>query len=379
MDDYNLKDVQWKEVGSEDSFIKFKKSKRFTRLKIFFKILIFIIIASVSGAITSLYITNRTIEKSSTYDALENYNDIEEYEPYDIPANAINRVAENVGPAVVGISNKGTDFFGGEIDQSSGSGIIFTSDGYIVTNYHVIKGASKVSVKLSTGKVLEAKLIGYDEISDLAVIKVEATNLSYAVFGDSSKVRVGDIAIAIGNPLGEEFAGSVTSGIISAVNRSITRGSTIYKVIQTDAAINPGNSGGALCNEVGEVIGINSLKMSSDYGYNIEGMGFAISINEAKIIIDSLMNEGKVLRPYLGITGYTNTEGVYVKEVIKDSPAFNAGINPTDIIVEFNDVSIESVEQFQDVINSSEVEENIVIKLLRNNKTYELTVILEKK
>lgn len=232
-----------------------------------------------------------------------------------LPKNSITKVAESVGPAVVGISNKTEGYFGQE-DQGSGSGIIFDPNGYIVTNNHVIDGAQKITIKLSTGKVLNASLVGTDRRSDLAVIKVDAKNLPVAKFGDSSKVKVGDVAIAIGNPLGEEFAGTVTAGIVSATNRKIQYAGAVYKLIQTDAAINPGNSGGALCNDAGEIIGINSLKEKA------EGIGFAISINEAKDIIKSLMDYGKVSRPYLGVAGktisseQTGVSGAYVAEVV---------------------------------------------------------------
>ena len=156
--------------------------------------------------------------------------------------------------------------------EGSGSGIIYKSDGFIITNYHVIEGATEIKVKLSNDNILIAKVVGSDAISDLAVIKVEANNLPIAKFGDSSKVKVGDLAVAIGNPLGEQFSGTVTAGIISALDRKInivnkkTGEQTIYKVMQTDAVINPGNSGGPLCNIYGEVIGINSLKINSVIG-----------------------------------------------------------------------------------------------------------------
>ena len=232
-----------------------------------------------------------------------------------------------------------------DTSEGSGSGIIFKSDGFIITNYHVIEGATEIKVKLSNDNVLKATVVGTDAISDLAVIKVEASNLPIAKFGDSSKVKVGDLAIAIGNPLGEQFSGTVTAGIISALDRRInivdkkTGEQTIYKVIQTDAAINPGNSGGALCNIYGEVIGINSLKINSASG--TDGMGFAINTNEAKEIINDLMTYGKVIRPAIGIYGGTaisvgndGVEGVYVQEVVRGSGAAVAGIMPTDIIIE---------------------------------------------
>jgi serine protease Do len=292
--------------------------------------------------------------------------------------NSINKVAEAVGPAIVGISNKSQGEFG--LEDSSGSGVIFNSNGYIVTNYHVIENSNNVTVKLSSGKILTASIVGTDERSDLAVIKIAAKNLPVAKFGDSSKVRVGDVAIAIGNPLGEEFAGSVTAGIISALNRKIQYGGSVYKVLQTDAAINPGNSGGALCNELGEVIGINSLKIGESQ--NVEGMGFAISINEAKDIINSLMNYGKVSRPSLGIYGQyviskeKNIEGVYVEEVISGSGAAAAGVRPTDIIVGLDKRKVTKFEDLSDILDKHKIGDVIECEIWRSGKIIKTNITL---
>jgi len=175
-------------------------------------------------------------------------------------------IAKKVGPAVVGIVNKvqTRSFFGQIIEQEgSGSGIIMSPDGYIVTNSHVVKGSSEIKVILNNGKEYQGKIIGQDERTDLAVIKIDANDLHYAEFGDSSQLEVGELAVAIGNPLGMEFAGSVTVGVISALNRTVTVDDKQLTLIQTDAAINPGNSGGALVNAYGQVIGINTVKIAS--------------------------------------------------------------------------------------------------------------------
>ena len=223
-------------------------------------------------------------------------------------------IAAKVGPAVVGVINKTTvttqqywDPWSGRyyynqdpsqdesdtVEQGSGSGIIISEDGYIVTNQHVIDGATEVDVILNTGTTYTAEIIGQDEKTDLAVLKITPDNetLTPAVLGDSTTVQVGELAVAIGNPMGMEFSGSVTAGIISAVNRTMTIDNRTYNLIQTDAAINSGNSGGALINQYGEVIGINSVKLSSS---GVEGMGFAIAISEAKPIINDLMQSGHV-------------------------------------------------------------------------------------
>lgn len=383
MDDYKfneVKDVRWESINPDEGNIKFRKDKRYSRARRFLKVIAFVLIAIVSGSISGYYVVDKkinNIEKSEVYKGAPIVNK-EEFSN-KVSKSSITKVAENVGPAVVGISNKSENFWG-QIDNDSGSGIIFKPDGYIVTNYHVIKGADQVTVKLSSGKVFPAKIVGYDERSDLAVIKIEANNLPTAKFGDSSKVNVGDLAIVIGNPLGEEFAGSVTAGIISALNRRVEHQGAIYKVLQTDAAINPGNSGGALCNENGEVIGINSLKIGATA--NVEGMGFAISINETKEIIDSLMNYGKVKRPSLGVMGQTvasrdgKIKGFYVNEVILGSGAAKSGIKPTDVIIELNGKRVEKFDDMAQILEQHKIGDTIKCKIWRNGETKQVNVIL---
>ena len=217
----------------------------------------------------------------------------------------VNEIAKRLGPSCVGVINKAKvqpqrfyDPFSGRyyyyqnpaegemVQQGSGSGIIISQDGYIVTNQHVIADATELIVVLNSGEEHKATLVGADEKTDLAVLKINATGLTPAVLGDSNLAEVGDLAVAIGNPLGQELAGTVTAGVISAVNRKMTVDNRTYNLIQTDAAINPGNSGGALVNKYGQVIGINSIKMSQS---GVEGIGFAIAMSEAKPIIDDLM------------------------------------------------------------------------------------------
>ncbi|AGK99282.1 S1C family serine protease [Clostridium pasteurianum] len=381
-----VEDVQWHEIETKKDGlggkIKFRKKKdNYIFVKIC-KGVIFVLIAALSGGITGGYISSKkyssAIESnnSSFFQSNKASTGVN-----NASQNPITRVAETVSQSVVGINNSNDNILDGE-NNYSGSGIIFKSDGYIVTNYHVIKGTSKHLVKLSNGKnskPFNAKVIGYDSMSDLAVIKIDAPNLPAAVFGDSSKVQVGDTAIAIGNPLGDEFSGSVTAGIISAVNRNIgiqdpsTGVTTTYNLLQTDAAINPGNSGGALCNESGEVIGINSLKIGADE--NVEGMGFAISINEAKNIINSIMKNGRVIRPDLGIINpedYVSedkkTKGVFVKQVKDDAGAQESGIKANDIIVEFDSVKIQSKNELQDIVNRHKVGDSVPCKVIRNGK-----------
>ena len=182
-------------------------------------------------------------------------------------------------------------------ERGTGSGVIYDKSGLIATNNHVVEGASEIIVSLTDGRSVKGKVLGADAATDLAVVKIDENNLPVADFGDSSTLQVGEPAIAIGNPLGLEFRGSVTAGVISALNRSIQLGERKFDLIQTDAAINPGNSGGALVNAEGEVVGINSAKIAVS---GVEGIGFAIPINSAKPILDELAKKGRVVRPYIG-------------------------------------------------------------------------------
>lgn len=380
-----IEDVDLKYVKSDEWEIKFRKNRKKIKLMAFLRGISLVMVSVVAGATGGAYMIQKKFETiynpvNALY--MQNKNEATKVASFSVP-NHINMVAENVGPTVVGITNKVDGFLGKPQDASSGSGIIFDQSGYIITNYHVIEGANKISVKLSSGKVFtdkEVKIIGVDARSDLAVIKVSAENLPIARFGDSSKMRVGDIAIAIGNPLGEEFAGSVTSGIISALNRTIDYNGTKYRVMQTDAAINPGNSGGALCNEFGEVIGINSLKMGANY--NAEGMGFAISINEAKNIIKALMEFGKVARPKLGVAGgavssdNNKIQGFYVTEVEAASGAFEAGVKPTDIILEIDGQTVSQAENILDISDKHKIGDIVKCKIWRNGKTIEVNIKL---
>ena len=209
--------------------------------------------------------------------------------------------AKKVGPAVVGITNKAyvRDIFNRVqlTERGTGSGVIYDKSGLIATNNHVVEGASEIIVSLTDGRSVKGNVLGADAATDLAVVKIDENNLPVADFGDSSTLQVGEPAIAIGNPLGLEFRGSVTAGVISALNRSIQLGERKFDLIQTDAAINPGNSGGALVNAEGEVVGINSAKIAVS---GVEGIGFAIPINSAKPILDELAKKGRVVRPYIG-------------------------------------------------------------------------------
>ena len=300
-------------------------------------------------------------------------------------------IIDAVGPAVVGINcqTEYTDWFWGtSVQPTSGSGVIINEDGYVVTNNHVIQDADEVTITLITGETYEMELVGSDSRTDLAVIKVKDLDkkLPYATVGDSSKLRVGDSVIAIGNPLGEEFAGSATKGIVSATNRTVDISEQTLTVIQTDAAINPGNSGGALVNMNGEVIGINTAKIADS---SIEGLGFSIPSNEFLPVVEDLMENGHVTgRPLIGITGRAITEelseqygypiGVYVVEVAPFSGAEDAGIKSKDVIIEVEGEKVESVEDINEIRDNFKAGETVKVKVYRKttDKTLDLEITL---
>ena len=306
---------------------------------------------------------------------------------------SVTEIAEMVGPSCVGVINKTKvspqkyyDPFTGRyyytsdpnnselVEQGSGSGIIISEDGYIVTNQHVIDGATELSVILNTGDEFVATLVGSDSKSDLAVLKIDKTGLPAATLGDSEQVKVGELAVAIGNPLGQELAGTVTSGVISAVNRTMTVDNKKYNLIQTDAAINPGNSGGALVNQYGEVIGINTIKLSSE---SVEGIGFAIAISEAKPIVDDLINNGYVSgRPLVGITAKATRNGLSVESVSEGSGAANAGIQAGDLIVKADGKVVNQVDTLNDIRDTKKPGDPLILTVIRNGELIEVPVVL---
>ena len=298
-------------------------------------------------------------------------------------SNTSIKVASDVLPSIVGISVKYnvTTFFGTTEAAATGSGIIISEDGYIVTNNHVIASensssyysileATGISVTLYGEKTeYPATIVGSDAYTDLAVLKIDCEGLVPATLGDSDSVQVGEFAMAIGNPLG--MTSTVTTGIVSALNREIeSDDGTVYVTIQTDAAINSGNSGGALVNADGKVIGINTLKLG---GEGVEGMGFAIPINSAKSVIDQLIEFQTVKRPALGITATAITEdqskrynvpvGVYVESVEKDSSADEAGLKVGDIITELNGKAVTNVTELNREKNNYKIGDEITLKV----------------
>ena len=272
---------------------------------------------------------------------------------------------------------------------SSGTGIIMSPDGYVITNHHVISGALVISVLTNDNREFEAALVGSDEMSDLAVLKIDARGLQAAEFGDSSKLRVGDSVVAIGDPLGVQLRGTMTNGIISAINRDLTVGDRTMTLIQTNAALNNGNSGGPLINCYGQVIGINTVKMSSYYtaSATVEGLGFAIPISVAKPIIDELIENGYVAgRPAIGISGdslptyyrayYRLPDGVYVTSVNDGSDAKAKGIREGDIVTAINGEDISSIDDLNTIKNQYAAGDEVTLTIYRSGAYYEVTVTL---
>ncbi|MCI8470010.1 MAG: trypsin-like serine protease [Clostridia bacterium] len=323
--------------------------------------------------------------------SLSNYSDTAVY------------AANKILPSIVGINveynvNSLISMFGRQSQtttaEASGSGIIISDDGYILTNNHIVatsssesyyevSEATKITVTLFNDETeYEAKIIGTDEQTDLAVIKIEKSGLSKAEFADSDNIKVGEFAMAVGNPLGMQS--SITCGVISAVNREVTDSDgKKFTLIQTDAAINSGNSGGALVNNEGKVIGINTLKLS---GTGIEGMGFAIPINATTDITSQLIQYSKVKRPYIGISGMDLTEntakannlvvGIYVKAVDDFSAGEKAGIKIGDVIIEADGKKVTKMDELNEIKNSHQIGDEMKIKINRNGQEKELTITL---
>ena len=348
----------------------------------------------INNSSSNISTSNSSSTQSNGYvtqTSLSNYSDTAVY------------AANKILPSIVGIKIEYTvntqSFFGRSSSSTataSGSGIIISDDGYILTNNHVVSSstsesnsyyqitdAGKVTVTLFGDETeYEAKIVGQDEQTDLAVIKIEKTGLTKADFADSDSVKVGEFAMAVGNPV--NMNSTVTTGIISAVNRKITDsdGKT-YTCIQTDAAINSGNSGGALVNSEGKVIGINTLKLS---GTGIEGIGFAIPINSTTDITSQLIQYSKVKRPFIGISGidlnaetaktYNLVEGVYVKSVEDFSAAEKAGLKAGDVIIEVEGKSIKTMNELNEVKNSHKIGDELKLKINRNGTEKEITLTL---
>ena len=295
--------------------------------------------------------------------------------------------AANVNSTVGITTSITTNLWGYQTTSAaSGSGFVFSRDGYILTNYHVVNDSTSITVSMYDGTTYDAKLVGYDESNDVAVLKVEATDLVPVILGNSDNLNVGDSVVAIGNPLGE-LTFSLTAGSISAKDRDITMSTgSSMQLIQTDCAINSGNSGGALFNLYGEVIGITNAKYSSSSSTStasIDNIGFAIPINKARAIAESIIEKGYVSKPYIGVSVTTVSEetqafglpkGASVQQIVEDSPAAAAGLNINDIITHVNGEEIATSNDLVAVVRKAAIGDTLKFTVYRMGKTMEITV-----
>ena len=377
------------------------------------KFLVIILIGFLSGALGS-FVTLQLSQKQGIQTTNNTTNTVTQtsYKNENATTQAVNKVKDAVVSVISYSANRQNSVFGNdETDTdtdsqqvaSEGSGVIYKKndkDAYLVTNTHVINGASKVDIRLADGTKVPGEIVGSDTFSDIAVVKISSEKVTtVAEFGDSSQLNVGETAIAIGSPLGSEYANTVTQGIISSLNRNVSLksqdGQAIStKAIQTDTAINPGNSGGPLINIQGQVIGITSSKIASNGGTSVEGLGFAIPSNDAQNIIKQLESNGKVTRPALGIqmvnlanVGANDlrklnipssvTSGVVVKSVQSNMPAYGH-LEKYDVITKVDDKEISSSTDLQSALYNHSIGDNIKITYYRNGKEGNTTVKLDK-
>lgn len=387
------------EANSETENTEIKKEHNHKKGRIALLLLCVILATSILTSATSLMIFNYYGMINSNSDSIsssESTSNIQSYVSSSTSSTgtaferkflSIPEINKKVNQSVVFIKVEGTAsgaFGQQQTTAGSGSGIILTQDGYILTNFHVINGASKITIKLISGKEFIASIKGKDSKTDLAVLKIAATDLTPAVLGDSTKVAVGDLAVAIGYPLGE-LEGTLTVGVISALDRSITIDNITMNLIQTDAAVNPGNSGCALINGYGEVIGIVNSKTSA---VGIEGFGYAIPINETKKVIEDLMKEGYVTgRITMGISTRDITEelskfynlpvGIFIFSVLAGSSADKAGIKANDVIKGVDGKDVLTSTELGEIKDRHKVGDSIKILLLRDNKDIVVTLTFE--
>ena len=299
---------------------------------------------------------------------------------------SLSELVEKVKPAVASISveSETRGLFFDFTDEGAGSGIVVRPNGYIVTNFHVIQGATEIKVNLPDGRTYDATVIGRDRVTDLAIIKIDAEGLPTVTFGDSDKLEVGDWLVAMGNALALRGGPTVTLGIVSARGRTVvTDRGPLYDMIQTDAAINDGNSGGPLVNLDGEVVGINTAILRE-----AQGIGFAVSSTVASPIIDSLIEHGRVVRPLIGLTGIDVTpaganrlnltvdEGIIVTRMSRDGPAFKAGIRVGDVIVKIDGIPTPDMPSFLTLLWTYEVGDSVLVEYVSNSQTVTTVVDL---
>lgn len=369
----------------------------------FLSIALFLSIGFASGSIYSTFSNKSTNastslptwsgNQSNTLISSNSANIVPGYIPNSL-ADVVSRTADSVVEITQYSTTNSIYSSYNYTSEGNGSGVIISDEGYILTNNHVISGAEKISVRLRNGEEYEATLVGKDSKTDIAIIKIEAKNLTVAKVGDSSKTLVGDFVLAIGNPLGK-LGGTVTYGYISALEREIKIDGTTMNLMQFDAAVNPGNSGGALFNINGELIGIVSAKST---GYDVEGLGFAIPVNDVSQVINDLLTHGYATnRPFLGVSmkdsAYASNNDPYgglfslfyqqiqygasVDSVVEDSPAEKAGIKAGDIIVSIGGKVVSTASEASSEISNYNVGDEIEIGIIRDNRTKTIKATLE--
>ncbi|MGM8288350.1 S1C family serine protease [Clostridium perfringens] len=387
-EDKNSSDIKAKSSKESNDSSKNKKVKKKSGFKRGIALVAGAVIVAMLGGVIGAGGVYYAFKNSIPVSKLENNSNTSANPPEfkgEDGALTVPQVVEKVTPAVVGVSTKSLvrdQFFNVKEQEGLGSGFIINEEGYVVTNYHVINGAQEVKVIFSDGKEVNAKVINYDAERDIAVIKItdDVKMPGIAQLGDSSTVKAGEEVIAIGNPLGKEFSSTVTKGIVSSPNRKMkTENGNVLDYIQTDAAINPGNSGGPLINSKGEVIGINTAKK---VGEDIEGIGFAIPINEVKTRLGSLSKP--ILK--LGITARTVTpelakenkleEGVYVVGVQEFSPAEKAGLKIGDLIIEFGGKRVKTLEELNQAKSQYNDGDSVPVEVIRDGKKVNLNLTL---
>ncbi len=391
--------------NNNDFFQKFEMSKSSSsNVKSVFKTVLISFISAIVGAVCAVLIySNFSTAGSDTVDTASGQNNsISEVFNANLSQVSLSNysdtaiyAANKALPSMVSISVEyDVNYMGlSRTSSGSGSGVIISEDGYILTNNHVISSsdsssfyqvsdAKSIKVTLYGDKTeYDATIVGSDNQTDLAVLKIDKTGLTAAEFGDSSSVLVGEFVLAIGDPYG--LKNSVTAGIISALNREMTVDNRVYKVIQADCAINSGNSGGALVNSKGQVIGITTLKLA---GSGIEGVSFAIPINDTISIYKELIEKGKIARPFLGISGLAIdeatairnglTKGIYVDSVVKSSGAEQAGLTSGDVIVKFDGKQVTTMDELNEIKNTKNIGDTVEVEFYRKNEHKKVNVIL---
>lgn len=371
------------------------KKRTSTLKKIIYLVILIVSVAAISIFLYDMYININVYPSGETGEAVRlSYTEENETE---IKESNTTSVLDKAIESVVGISkikNTGNSIFlnNSAEDLGLGTGIIVSDNGYILTNWHVAgEKYSNCYVTLENGKTYNGNVVWADSDLDLAIVKISASELQYATLGDSDNIKIGEQAYAIGNPIGVEFQRTVTSGIISGLNRTIkieeeNKTSYMEDLIQTDATINPGNSGGPLINEKGEVIGINSVKIA-----DAEGIGFAIPINIVKPVIESYATAGNFDEGYLGIFAYDKNvipylnsdlefdSGIYVAQVSSDGPSYSSGLKVGDVITKIDEITINKMSQLRNYIYTKKSGDEVSLTILRNKKEYNIKIKLGKK